>query len=79
MAATSQGAEVRTLIKEDFLQAFKQVISLASPTMPVPLSGGERINAPLSLYKGTYHSAHHLAESAISLPCDLRRLIGRSL
>jgi aspartyl-tRNA(Asn)/glutamyl-tRNA(Gln) amidotransferase subunit A len=64
--------KVRTLIKEDFLQAFKQVDLLVSPTMPTPAFRiGERINDPLSLYKADMFTVPiNLAGlPAISLPC----------
>ena len=64
--------KVRTLIKEDFLQAFKQVDLLASPTMPIPAFRiGERINDPLSLYKADIFTVpiNLAGVPAISLPC----------
>lgn len=64
--------KVRTLIKEDFLQAFKQVDLLVSPTMPTPAFRiGERINDPLSLYKADIFTVpiNLAGVPAISLPC----------
>jgi len=64
--------KVRTLIKEDFLAAFKQVDLLASPTMPIPAFRiGERINDPLSLYKADIFTVpiNLAGVPAISLPC----------
>lgn len=64
--------KVRTLIKEDFLRAFKQVDILASPTMPIPaFKIGERINDPLSLYKADIFTVpiNLAGVPAISVPC----------
>jgi len=64
--------KVRTLIKEDFLRAFKEVDILASPTMPIPaFKIGERINDPLSLYMADVFTVpiNLAGVPAISLPC----------
>ena len=64
--------KVRTLIKEDFLRAFKEVDILASPTMPIPAFRiGERINDPLSLYMADVFTVpiNLAGVPAISLPC----------
>jgi len=64
--------KVRTLIKEDFLRAFKEVDILASPTMPIPAFRiGERIKDPLSLYKADIFTVpiNLAGVPAISLPC----------
>ncbi len=64
--------KVRTLIKEDFLRAFKEVDILASPTMPIPaFKIGERINDPLSLYMADIFTVpiNLAGVPAISLPC----------
>jgi len=64
--------KVRTLIKEDFLRAFKEVDILASPTMPMPAFRiGERINDPLSLYMADVFTVpiNLAGVPAISLPC----------
>jgi len=65
---------VRTLIKEDFLRAFKDVDLLASPTMPIPaFKIGERINDPLSLYMADVFTVpiNLAGVPAISVPCGL--------
>jgi aspartyl-tRNA(Asn)/glutamyl-tRNA(Gln) amidotransferase subunit A len=64
--------QVRTLIKEDFLCAFKDVDLLASPTMPIPaFKIGERINDPLSLYMADVFTVpiNLAGVPAISVPC----------
>ena len=64
--------KVRTLIKEDFLRAFKEVDLLASPTMPIPAFRiGERINDPLSLYMADVFTVpiNLAGVPAISVPC----------
>ena len=64
--------QVRTLIKEDFLRAFKKVDLLASPTMPIPaFKIGERINDPLSLYMADVFTVpiNLAGVPAISVPC----------
>ena len=64
--------QVRTLIKEDFLRAFKDVDLLASPTMPIPaFKIGERINDPLSLYMADVFTVpiNLAGVPAISVPC----------
>jgi len=64
--------KVRTLIKDDFLRAFKDVDLLASPTMPIPaFKIGERINDPLSLYLADVFTVpiNLAGVPAISVPC----------
>jgi len=64
--------KVRTLIKEDFLKAFKEVDVLASPTMPMPaFKIGEKINDPLSLYMADVFTVpiNLAGVPAISVPC----------
>lgn len=79
--------KVRTLIKEDFLRAFKDVDLLAGPTMPIPaFKIGERINDPLSLYLADVFTVpiNLAGVPAISVPCGFAghlpvglQLIGR--
>lgn len=64
--------KVRTLIKDDFLRAFKDVDIIAGPTMPIPAFRiGERINDPLSLYLADVFTVpiNLAGVPAVSLPC----------
>lgn len=64
--------KVRTLIKQDFERAFKEVDAIASPTSPVPPIGiGERVADPLAMYLIDIYtvSANLAGIPAISLPC----------
>lgn len=64
--------KVRTLIREDFQRALKDVSALITPTMPFPAFRiGERINDPLSLYMADIFTVpvNLAGVPAISLPC----------
>jgi len=64
--------KVRTLIKNDFEEAFKQVDVIACPTSPVPaIKIGEKINDPLAMYLLDVYtvSANLAGIPAISMPC----------
>jgi len=66
--------KVRTLIKNDFLQAFEHCDVILSPTTPTPaFRFGEKTEDPLEMYLGdVYNCAANLAGiPAISLPCGL--------
>ncbi len=67
--------KIRTLIKEDFMNAFNSCDVIASPTMPIlPFNIGEKINDPLSLYMADLYTAPiNLAGlPAISMPCHFK-------
>jgi aspartyl-tRNA(Asn)/glutamyl-tRNA(Gln) amidotransferase subunit A len=64
--------KVRTLIKNDFLEAFKKCDVIVSPTTPTPaFKLGEKTQNPLEMYLGDiYNCAANLAGiPAISIPC----------
>jgi aspartyl-tRNA(Asn)/glutamyl-tRNA(Gln) amidotransferase subunit A len=63
---------VRTLIKQDFEQAFKNVDVLIAPTMPYPaFKLGEKIGDPLSLYLADVDTVpiNLAGVPSISVPC----------
>jgi aspartyl-tRNA(Asn)/glutamyl-tRNA(Gln) amidotransferase subunit A len=69
-----QASRIRTLIAEDFRNAFSRVELICTPTTPTPaFRMGERINDPLSMYlSDVYTVTMSLAGlPAISVPCGL--------
>lgn len=74
--------QVRTLIKNDFEDAFKKVDVIVGPTAPtVAFKLGEKINDPLSMYlEDVYTVAINLAGiPAISIPCGFVKEGGKDL
>ena len=66
--------KVRTLIKNDFIAAFKQCDVILSPTTPTPaFKFGEKMQSPLEMYLADiYNCAANLAGiPAISIPCGV--------
>ena len=66
--------QVRTLIRQDYEQAFRQVDAVVMPTSPTPaFKIGERIEDPLSLYLTDVFtvSANLAGLPALSVPCGL--------
>ncbi|MFZ3384721.1 MAG: Asp-tRNA(Asn)/Glu-tRNA(Gln) amidotransferase subunit GatA [Candidatus Methanoperedens sp.] len=64
--------KIRTLIKQDFEQAFKDVDVLITPTMPYPaFKIGEKIDDPISLYLADVDTVpiNLAGVPSISLPC----------
>ncbi len=64
--------KVRTLIKQDFEKAFKDVDILAAPTMPFPAFRlGEHIDDPLSMYMADVNTVpiNLAGVPSISVPC----------
>jgi len=64
--------KVRTLIRQDFLQAFDKVDTLLTPVAPTPAFAiGEKVNDPLQMYlSDIYTIPVNLAGTcAMSLPC----------
>lgn len=70
----SKALKVRTLIKRDFTEAFRQCDILLSPTSPTPaFKIGEKSDDPLAMYLADiYTTSISLAGiPAISIPCGL--------
>ncbi len=68
----SKAQAVRTLIKQDFDQAFEEVDVLVTPVMPTPaFQLGEKIEDPLQMYLSDLYtiSASLAGIPAISIPC----------
>jgi aspartyl-tRNA(Asn)/glutamyl-tRNA(Gln) amidotransferase subunit A len=64
--------KVRTLVKQDFEQAFKEFDCLMTPTMPTPaFKLGEKIEDPLALYLADVNTVpiNLAGVPSISLPC----------
>ena len=64
--------KVRTLIKQDFLNAFEQVDVIATPTTPTTaFKIGDNVDAPLSMYLQDIFtlSVNLSASCGLSLPC----------
>ena len=65
---------VRTLIKNDFTEAFKKVDILATPTTPTAAFGfGEKTSDPLSMYLSDVFTipCNMAGNAGISIPCGL--------
>jgi len=68
--------KVRTLIKQDFDEAFKKFDLLVTPTAPAPAFGiGEKVDDPLQMYLSDIYtiSANLAGIPALSLPCGFSR------
>lgn len=68
--------KVRTLIKQDFDEAFKKFDILVTPTAPAPAFGiGEKVDDPLQMYLSDIFtiSANLAGIPAISIPCGFSR------
>ena len=64
--------KVRTLIRQDFLNAFKEVDLIASPTTPTPaFKIGEKVDDPLQMYLSDIFtiSCNLAGLCGISIPC----------
>lgn len=66
--------KVRTVIRQDFMKAFKSVDALITPTCPAPaFKIGEKINDPLAMYLNDIYtvSVNLAGVPALSLPCGM--------
>jgi aspartyl-tRNA(Asn)/glutamyl-tRNA(Gln) amidotransferase subunit A len=64
--------KVRTLIRQDFLDAFEKVDALLTPVAPTPAFAlGEKVNDPLQMYLSDIYTipANLAGTCAMSLPC----------
>lgn len=71
-----RGQKVRTLIKEDFDRAFKEVDCIMTPTAPTTaFKIGEKANDPLSMYLSDIYtiSVNLSGVPAISVPCGFSK------
>ncbi|HZR46574.1 MAG TPA: amidase, partial [Candidatus Manganitrophaceae bacterium] len=68
--------QVRTLIKNDFDEAFKEVDAIVTPTAPTPaFRAGEKTGDPLQMYLSDIFtiSVNLAGIPALSLPCGFTR------
>lgn len=66
--------QVRTLIKNDFLNAFKNCDAIITPTSPTPAFAlGEKVDDPLSMYLNDIYTvtANLAGIPGLSVPCGL--------
>ena len=66
--------QVRTLIKNDFLEAFKRCDAIITPTAPTPaFTIGEKVDDPLAMYLNDIYTvtANLAGVPGISVPCGL--------
>jgi aspartyl-tRNA(Asn)/glutamyl-tRNA(Gln) amidotransferase subunit A len=73
---------VRSLIRQDFIRAFREVDVIATPTSPVPAWPlGERTDDPLSMYLADICTlpASLAGVPAVSIPCATVETDGREL
>jgi aspartyl-tRNA(Asn)/glutamyl-tRNA(Gln) amidotransferase subunit A len=71
-----KGQQVRTLIKNDFDEAFKQADVIVTPTAPTPaFKIGEKATDPLQMYLSDIFtiSVNLAGVPAISLPCGFTK------
>jgi aspartyl-tRNA(Asn)/glutamyl-tRNA(Gln) amidotransferase subunit A len=68
--------QVRTLIKNDFLEAFKNCDAIITPTAPTPAFAiGEKVDDPLAMYLNDIYTvtANLAGVPGISVPCGLSK------
>src|SRR5262249_31321564 len=68
--------KIRTLVRNDFLQAFEQVDAIVTPTTPTPaFKIGEKVEDPLHMYSGDFFtlSCNLAGICGISVPCGFTR------
>jgi aspartyl-tRNA(Asn)/glutamyl-tRNA(Gln) amidotransferase subunit A len=68
--------QVRTLIKNDFLEAFKTCDAIITPTSPTPAFAiGEKVDDPIAMYLNDIYTvtANLAGVPGISVPCGLSK------
>ncbi|HET7286787.1 MAG TPA: amidase family protein, partial [Pyrinomonadaceae bacterium] len=68
--------QVRTLIKNDFLEAFKKCDAIITPTSPTPAFAiGEKVDDPIAMYLNDIYTvtANLAGVPGISVPCGLSK------
>ena len=73
----SKAQKVRTLIKNDFVEAFKEVDVILTPVSPtVPFRFGEKTNDPLAMYLSDIFTipVNMAGLPAISIPCGVSNI-----
>ncbi len=71
-----KASQVRTLMRRDFEEVFKEVDVIVAPTSPTPAFGiGEKIEDPLQMYLSDIHTipVNLAGIPAISIPCGFTR------
>jgi aspartyl-tRNA(Asn)/glutamyl-tRNA(Gln) amidotransferase subunit A len=66
--------QVRTLIKNDFINAFKSCDAIITPTSPTPAFAiGEKVDDPLAMYLNDIYTvtANLAGVPGLSVPCGL--------
>ena len=70
----SKAQRVRTLMANDFKEAFKQVDLIAGPTTPTPpFRFGEKTNDPIAMYLSDIYTipSNMAGNASVSIPCGL--------
>jgi aspartyl-tRNA(Asn)/glutamyl-tRNA(Gln) amidotransferase subunit A len=71
-----KASQVRTLMRQDFERAFKEVDAIFTPTAPTPAFRiGEKVEDPLQMYLSDIHTipVNLAGLPAISIPCGFSR------
>ncbi len=71
-----KASQVRTLMRKDFEEAFKEVDVIMTPTSPTPAFGiGEKVEDPLQMYLSDIHTipVNLAGIPAISIPCGFSK------
>ncbi|PIR15432.1 MAG: Asp-tRNA(Asn)/Glu-tRNA(Gln) amidotransferase GatCAB subunit A [Elusimicrobia bacterium CG11_big_fil_rev_8_21_14_0_20_64_6] len=72
----SKAQRVRTLMANDFKEAFKQVDLIAAPTTPTPpFRFGEKTNDPIAMYLSDVFTipSNMAGNASVSIPCGLSK------